>query len=546
MERAGFRCLAAIDSNAEAIATYRANFPLVADSLDRDLTKFPPEKLAARIGVDHVDVIVGGPPCQGFSNVRQVDAANHGSRVRRDKRRYLYRVFLEYVSWFQPLVFVMENVLGIQSAAKGKFYTLVQSEARALGYRVHAQVEEAWKLGVPQKRRRQLIIGVRSDVAGYFPATLRPAPRAIPAGGVSTAPVVAASLFAEDALPPPPPCPTLWDAIGDLPPLAAGEGASVTTYDLSRREAFLTRRGPCARNYVERVLEVSRAQRLTAHIARPQSERDLGDFAKLREGEHSAEAIARGETMAFPYDRTCFLDRYKRQHREELCSTIVAHLSKDGLMFVHPTQLRSLTPREAARVQSFPDHFTFPVPRTHQFRIIGNAVPPLVSEAVGIEIKNFLKQAFHASNSPRLASPAIPKDDKEAVERICSVLDVSLWALRRLTNDQFKQTWFAIGFLYTGLHPEGAVDHGKTIRRTQIEGGRPAMFVEPRLCSPFYERSGWPVALEPIAREAWRRHRNGELTEQDLYCSEAHLAGVEVHNPYMTESYRQGRAKIAA
>ena len=84
----------------------------------------------------------------------------------------------------------------------------------------------------------------------------------------------------------------------------------------------------------------------------------------------------------FSYDRASFKDRYTRQHRNELCSTIVAHLSKDGLMFIHPTQNRSLTPREAARVQSFPDRFQFPVSRMHQFRVIGNSVPPLVAEAV--------------------------------------------------------------------------------------------------------------------------------------------------------------------
>ncbi len=98
------------------------------------------------------------------------------------------------------------------------------------------------------------------------------------------------------------------------------------------------------------------------------------------EGENSAEAMRRGIECEFPYDKTSFKDRYTRQSRREACSTIVAHLSKEGLMFVHPTQNRSLTPREAARIQSFPDWFQFPVARTHQFRIIGNAVPPLVGE----------------------------------------------------------------------------------------------------------------------------------------------------------------------
>ena len=168
LERAGFRCLAAIDFNAEAVTTFKANFRKDTLVLRKDLTKFSPARLAAKLGVNSVDVIVGGPPCQGFSTVRQVDSANHGSRVRKDKRRYLYRIYLEYVAAFRPRVFVMENVLGIQSAAKGKFFTQVQAEARALGYRVQAQVEESWKLGVPQTRRRQLVIGVRNDIPGCF------------------------------------------------------------------------------------------------------------------------------------------------------------------------------------------------------------------------------------------------------------------------------------------------------------------------------------------------------------------------------------------
>ena len=84
----------------------------------------------------------------------------------------------------------------------------------------------------------------------------------------------------------------------------------------------------------------------------------------------------------FPYDKSSFMDRYTRQSRWKPCSTIVAHLSKDGLMFIHPTQNRSLTPREAVRIQSFPDWFRFPESRTQAYRLIGNAVPPLVAEVI--------------------------------------------------------------------------------------------------------------------------------------------------------------------
>ena len=229
-----------------------------------------------------------------------------------------------------------------------------------MGYRVHPQVEKAFDLGVPQKRKRQLIIGTRLDVPDYFSGELQPAPRAVE-------------------------WPTLGEAICDLPPVRAGGGDEEADYDMERRKAHIAKYG---RRYLYETLEVHRAEKLTAHRARPHSERDLGDFARLREGEHCAEAMKRGENFDFPYDKETFKDRYTRQHRNEPCSTIVAHLSKDGLMFIHPTQNRSLTPREAARIQSFPDWFEFPIALTHQFRVIGNAVPPLVSEAVGIAVLN--------------------------------------------------------------------------------------------------------------------------------------------------------------
>lgn len=521
MVRAGFQCLAAVDFNEEAIATLKANLGKETLALCKDLSRFSPHELAAKIGLNTVDVIVGGPPCQGFSTVRQVDAANHGSRVRRDKRRYLFRYFLDYVTAFRPRVFVMENVLGIQSAAKGKFFTMVQAEARKLGYRVQAQVEESWKLGVPQKRRRQLVIGVRNDIPGYFAGELKPAARV---GGQLA--------------------PKLWDAIGDLPEVPAGGGVEECDYDWERRKAFLTERGKSARHYLEAILEIHLASRLTAHRARPHSERDLRDFARLREGEHSGEAEARGEELDFPYSRSCFSDRYKRQHRDELCSTIVAHLSKDGLMFIHPTQNRSLTPREAARVQTFPDWFRFPVARTHQFRLIGNAVPPLVAEAVAEEARDFLTAVQPVRQPTSFDTAPLPATEEQAVDWLRPLLDMPPKGLRRVEADVFKRAWFAIAFLYAGLHPDSALNHGETICRKCEREYEPVASLEPRLTAPYYERSGWPVVLAPIAREAWRRFRNKELNEEDFYCSEAQMAGMCYRNPWLAGEVRIARAQI--
>ncbi len=246
MVRAGFHCLAAIDFNAEAVATLKANLPQVPHALERDLTQFPPEELAVLLGVKQVDVIVGGPPCQGYSNVRRVDGSNHGARLKVDPRRHLYREYLRYVDFFQPRVFVMENVLGMRTAAGGEYFTRVQAEARALGHRVHAQIEDAWELGVPQKRRRQLIIGVRKDLPGYFLPELKPAPRAEPRTWLGA-------------------------AIGDLPILRAGGGEQERDYDFGRRCDHVEQQGDTARNYLVDVLEIDRSERLTNHVARPHS-----------------------------------------------------------------------------------------------------------------------------------------------------------------------------------------------------------------------------------------------------------------------------------
>ena len=372
LKRAGLRCLAAIDNDPVAIKTYARNFPNTPLVLEWDLKSFHPQRLQKLL--QHrtkVDLIVGGPPCQGFSVVRKVDGANNGRRFVDDPRRSLYKEFLRYVKHFEPRVFVMENVPGIKSAAGGGFFTEVQAQARTLGYRVHWEEIHACLFGVPQKRVRHLIIGTRSDLPVFssqqFIQHTHQAPQAKANGGN-----VQSGVSKSTRRKPPV---TLWEAIGDLPPLDAGDGAYQTKYDVKRRKKQVSRYGSW---YTRHVLETGRVKWLTSHVSRPHSERDLRDFARLHEGEHSAEAIARRVRMEFPYNRDHFKDRYTRQHRNRLCSTILAHLSKDGLMFIHPTQNRSLTPREAARVQSFPDWFVFPSLQTDAFRLIGNAVPPLV------------------------------------------------------------------------------------------------------------------------------------------------------------------------
>lgn len=519
LKQAGLHCVAAIDSDPHATATFKGNFPSVQHVLERDLTTFTPERLKDVIGQQRIDIIVGGPPCQGFSTVRMVDGSNHGKRLVKDPRRLLYRNYLHYVEVFKPSIFVMENVLGIRSAAGGQFFVSVQTEARKLGYRVHATAICAWQYGVPQKRERQLIIGTSRHLPIFSTTLFVPPTHEDPKTRVkSRRPKQQRGGRGRPRTLEKPV--TLWEAIGDLPPVRAGRGEFRADYDVVRGRQHLAKYG---RRYLMDVLEVHRSTALTGHTARPHSERDLRDFDRLREGENSKSAIERGEKMEFPYDREHFKDRYTRQHRDALCSTIVAHLSKDGLMYVHPTQRRSLTVREAARIQSFPDWFSLPKARTIAFRLVGNAVPPLLGQAVGRGLKQYLNATLPARElSPLPASPA------QAVEWLAPALDAASATrkLRALPIDAFKKAWFSIGYLDSSLHPDSAIDNGAVIVDAGLQSAL-LTSLAPQIAAPAYAQSGWPIRLVPVAREAARRFQVGHLRFDEYYYSGAQMAGWE-------------------
>jgi DNA (cytosine-5)-methyltransferase 1 len=240
-----------------------------------------------------------------------------------------------------------------------------------------------------------------------------------------------------------------------------------------------------------------------------------------------------GVRFEFPYDKSSFKDRYTRQSRSEPCSTIVAHLSKDGLMFIHPTQNRSLTPREAARIQSFPDWFVFPVARTHAFRLIGNAVPPLISEAIGLAVREFVSNRRRSSRGNK--SQVAPINGRPFImpaklRRLaaCELEHLARYdqnGLRALTTDEFLRGWHALLLLFPGLHPDNALDHGDAIEEVPLTRLRRLDLEE--ILTRRHSRSGWPVALVPIGREAWRRYKRNELGAEQFYCLEAQRIGIE-------------------
>jgi len=199
-------------------------------------------------------------------------------------------------------------------------------------------------------------------------------------------------------------------------------------------------------------------------------------------------------------------------------------------MFIHPTQRRSLTPREAARVQTFPDWFVFPVPRTYQYRIIGNAVPPVVAKAIGLAVRRYFVKADGVPKTwAGRAGRYVPASPEEACEHLRVLLEHSNpTSLAHLPRHLFLAGWYAIFYLMPGLHPDSVPQRsGETI----MGGADVPCGLSDSLCEALRvadAATGWPLALIPVLRSARRRYRRGELKEHDLYCVEARVAGMDL------------------
>jgi len=487
LEKNGWNCLAGIDFNELAIQTFKENHSKETLSLVKDMTKFSPEELSSLISTNSVDLIIGGPPCQGFSVARQNEGTNSGLRLVEDPRRELYKEFLRFINFFRPKVFVMENVLGIKKMQSGIYFTAIQNEAREIGYRVLPIQINTWEYGVPQKRIRQLFIGTLNELPIFNPIKFLPKTHSLTPDKDNLLPVT-----------------TLGEAIEDLPTLEAGDERLIQDYDQDLRKAYLKK---YSGEFLLDTLNVCNSKILTWHCSRPHLQRDLRDFERLLEGETCSKAIKRGVQMEFPYNRLNFKDRYTRQSRDGLCSTIVAHLRSDGLMFIHPTQTRSLTPREVARVQTFPDTFKFIGKRSNVFTQIGNAVPPLIGKVIGIGVMAYLESSAKVKTQKKINE----KEKNDIAKELDKFIDESYRENPLTTLDEFTfiNLWKKIHILHPHLHPDAALDNGnvKSISKRGVS----------QSIEPYYIRSGWPCELVPIAQEANKRFRAGLLSSSDYF-----------------------------
>jgi DNA (cytosine-5)-methyltransferase 1 len=350
-KQAGFEILLGVDNDHWSVETYRRRHGKALEARIEDLTS---RVIAKETNGRHVTVLAGGPPCQAFSTVAVAKLRSLGqSTTRRHPLNRLYREFLRLVKELAPPFFVMENVGRMFSIANGAIRTQIETELGGK-YLISFYYENVVHYGVPQFRKRGLVIGNRIGVPNptLEPTHYAPSERGIMKG-----------LRKYE---------TIRNAIADLPRLKAGEGAEEMGYT----------------NFAN-ISEYAKQRRIGSfavynHVARKHSNRDLEIFRTLNPGQWIADLPKKLN----PYRKDIFLDKYKKQKFSRPSSTILAHLSKDGLMFIHPDkrQNRSFTAREAARLQSFDDTYKFEGPRTRQFTQIGNAVPPLFSRIIAESI----------------------------------------------------------------------------------------------------------------------------------------------------------------
>jgi DNA (cytosine-5)-methyltransferase 1 len=298
-------------------------------------------------GIETVDVVAGGVPCQPFSRAgssRLRGLVRDGHRSADDARAHLWDAFLKVVHELRPRAVLVENVPDLAAWKNGAVLVGLQEGLLQLGFRTEARVLAAYEYDVPQFRSRLFVVGVSGGLQMRWPAS---SPRRN----------------------------TLRDAIGDLPTVGGDQRKEVVAYsgapesDLQRR----LRRG-ITRDQRDLVLD---------HITRAVRPDDAEAFSLLRPGQTYRDLPARLQR----YRSDIFRDKYKRLEWDGLSRTITAHIAKDGYWYIHPEMDRTLSIREAARLQTFPDWYRFAGPPSVRFRQIGNGVPPLLAEAVGRSLK---------------------------------------------------------------------------------------------------------------------------------------------------------------
>lgn len=312
-------------------------------------------RIEKRLGNKKVDLIIGGPPCQVYSLVGRSRIGKEN--VSSDKRYFLYKQYAEFLKKFKPKLFVFENVQGLLSAENGQLIKDIEKFLEKCGYRIKYKLLNASEYGVLQHRKRVILIGKRGKANFEYPEFEKTEQRWN----------VREALFS------------------DLKPLKPGDELHVSEYTSKKVNDYLKTFE--LRNGVNFV---------TQHIARPHNERDLEIYRiaiiKWLQKKERLKYNDLPKKLKTHNNQSSFLDRFKVVDPHGVSHTVVAHICKDGHHFIYPDtkQIRSISVREAARIQSFPDDYFFEGGRSAAYRQIGNAVPPILAYYVAKTIKDLL------------------------------------------------------------------------------------------------------------------------------------------------------------
>lgn len=326
-EMAGFQIKFAVENDKPAAETYRYNHPGTL-LLEEDIHGIEPtDYLEPK---EHISIVFGGPPCQGFST------SNTMTRNMKNPNNSLFQEFVRFVSVIHPDWFLFENVEGFVCFEKGRIQNLVEDLFRGLGYKVSSRVLCASDYGVPQHRNRFFMVGNRLNINFEFPDKL---------GTIIT----------------------VNDAIADLPDLENGQILESTSYKIPARKASL---------YARSMRHGSRRSR--QNYVSKNADYVIKRYRYIQQGQNWR-AIPDEMMQNYTNRANCHSGIYKRLRANEP-SIVISNYRKN--MLIHPFQDRGLSVREAARLQSFPDKFIFKGSLMHIQQQIGNAVPPLLAKAV--------------------------------------------------------------------------------------------------------------------------------------------------------------------
>lgn len=447
-ELAGFEMTGAVEFDPAAAKSHGLNFHggAAAHSEAIDITKTSPEQLCHRLGLGPVseafDIVVGGPPCQAFARVgrsklREIDA--HPEAFIHDPRAQLYKKYLEYVDAFKPIAVLMENVPDILNHGGQNIAEETCEVLEGKGFNCGYTLLNAAFYGVPQMRERMFLIGYRRELNQKvsFPAPTHS--HVLPPGYDGSRSVALKSLRgllheAHSYVEQPaaalglPAAVTAEQALGDLPPINAREllaqgkivrGArrfdTPAGYGKKKPSPYAmlmrswpghaaSKEGPkdhvirfLPRDYplFERMNPGDQYPEAYAHAVKMfQEQLARAQAAGEKISENSAKYKVLWASIVPPYDATKFPNKWRKMWRDQPARTLMAHLGKDGYSHIHydSDQARTISVREAARLQSFPDGFLFSGTMNPAFKQIGNAVPPLLAKAIAVHMMMTLKQ----------------------------------------------------------------------------------------------------------------------------------------------------------